>query len=111
MRHRVDLRCLSHRLIRGQPALRVNQVRGEDSVDECRLSQASLTCKQHERNVRLVRGRATDASEQRMRTDDDHVELETALQELVLDLAGDAVESDIRARANFLSSGRGDWGG
>ena len=107
----MNLRRLPDRLVRLQTPLRVDEVGGEDSVDECRLSQASLTCKQHERNVSTVRGRATDASEQRMRTDDDHVELETALQELVLDLAGDAVESDIRARANFLSSGRGDWGG
>ena len=30
-----------------------------------------------------------------VRTDDDHVELETTLQELVLDLRGDAVETDI----------------
>ena len=30
-----------------------------------------------------------------VRTDDDHVELETTLQELVLDLGGDAVETDV----------------
>ena len=41
------------------------------------------------------------------RTDDDHVELETTLQELVLNLRGDAVETDIRRRANLFGGGRG----
>ena len=35
-------------------------------------------------------------------TDHDHVELETTLQELVLNLLGDGVETDIRRRTNFL---------
>ena len=41
------------------------------------------------------------------RTNDDHVELETTLQELVLNLCGDAVETDIGAGANLF----GCWGG
>ena len=41
------------------------------------------------------------------RTDGDHVELEATLQELVLNLGGDAVETDIGAGANLF----GCWGG
>ena len=43
---------------------------------------------------------------ERARTDDDHVELEATLQELVLNLRGDAVETDILRRANLLCGGR-----
>ena len=39
------------------------------------------------------------------RTDGDHVELEATLQELVLDLRGDTVETDIRRGANLFSGG------
>ena len=35
-------------------------------------------------------------------TDHDHVELETTLQELVLNLLGDSVETDVGRRANFF---------
>ena len=56
-----------------------------------------------------------------MRTDDDHVELEATLQELVLDLLGDGVETDVGVGANLFSGGghcdakgkerRGGWAG
>ena len=42
-----------------------------------------------------------------VRTNDDDVELETALQELVLNLLGDGVEADVRVGTNLLSSGHG----
>jgi hypothetical protein len=45
-------------------------VRGEDGVDEGRLAQTGLT-------------------------DTDDIELEAALQELLLNLVGDAVETDV----------------
>jgi hypothetical protein len=41
----------------------------------------------------------------RTHTDDDDIELETALEELVLNLAGNAVKTDIGVRANLFSSG------
>ena len=41
------------------------------------------------------------------RTDGDHVELEATLQELVLNLRSDAVETDVRRRANLFRGGRG----
>lgn len=43
MRDGVDLSRLPDRLIRLQAALGVNQVRREDSVDQRRLSETSLT--------------------------------------------------------------------
>jgi hypothetical protein len=42
MRDGLNLCRLSHRLVRREAALRVNQVRRKDSVDERRLSQSSL---------------------------------------------------------------------
>ena len=44
------------------------------------------------------------------RTDDDHVELETTLQELVLNLLRDGVETDVGVGANLFSGG-GHCGG
>ena len=41
----------------------------------------------------------------KIRTDDDNVELEPALQELVLNLLGDGVETDIRLCTDFVSYG------
>ena len=44
------------------------------------------------------------------RTDDDHVELETTLQELVLNLLCDGIETDIRVCSDFFSwSGGHCW--
>ena len=40
-------------------------------------------------------------------TADDDVELETALQELVLNLLRDGVETDVRVGADLLSGGHG----
>lgn len=37
------------------------------------------------------------------RTDDDDVELETALQELVLDLLRDGIKTNVRGRAHFFN--------
>ena len=38
-------------------------------------------------------------------TDHDHVELETTLQELVLNLLGDSIETNIGVGANLFSGG------
>ena len=101
MRDGVNLRCLSYRLVRGEPSLGVNQVRRENSVDERRLSQTRLSCSLLSRYTA-----GGDSVRDWTPTDDDHVELEATLQELVLDLRGDAVETDVRRRANFLGGGR-----
>ena len=44
VRDGVNLSRLPDGLIRIEPALRVNEVRREDSVDERRLSKTGLTC-------------------------------------------------------------------
>lgn len=57
-------------LIRSHTTLRVDEVRCEDGVDQGRFAQTRLT-------------------------NADNVELETSLQQLLLDLGGDAVETDV----------------
>ena len=44
----------------------------------------------------------------RIRTNDDDVELETALQELVLNLLGDGVETDVGVGTDLFGGGRHD---
>lgn len=39
----------------------------------------------------------------KIHTDNDHVELETALQEFVLDLLGNGIETNVRSRTDFFS--------
>jgi hypothetical protein len=48
MRSNLDLSSLPHRLVGHKTALRVDKVRRENSVDERRLAQPSLTYKNHE---------------------------------------------------------------
>ncbi len=83
MRHGLDLGGLPDGLVVFESSLGVDKVRGEDGVDEGAFSQASLT-------------------------NNNHVELEAPLEELVLDLAGDGVETDVGRRANILSD-RHSW--
>lgn len=77
MRDRLNLRRLPDRLVRLKPSLRVDQVRREDGVDERRLAQSRLA-------------------------DDHDIKLESALEQLVLDLLRDGVETDIRRRTDLL---------
>jgi hypothetical protein len=65
-----------------QPALRVNEVRREDSVDQSALSEASLS-------------------------NNHDVELKASLEQLMLNLAGDGVETDVGRRPDFLNCGGG----
>lgn len=66
----VDLCGGAGLLVGGETTLGVDQVRGEDGVDEGRLAQTSLA-------------------------DTDDIELKAALEELLLNLLGDAVETDV----------------
>jgi hypothetical protein len=45
VRHGLNLGRRSHWLIRSKSSFRVDQVGGEDGVDECRLSKTGLTCR------------------------------------------------------------------
>jgi hypothetical protein len=49
VRHGLNLGRRSHWLIRSKSSFRVDQVGGEDGVDECRLSKTGLTCRQRVR--------------------------------------------------------------
>ena len=40
----MNFRCLSDLFVRSEPTFRINQVRREERVDQCRFSQTSLTC-------------------------------------------------------------------
>lgn len=109
--HGVDLGRLADGLVGGQATLAVDEVRGEDGVDECRLAEAGLSCA---RTTGSVLRATLDGGLRRLRlwlsacgchgcarsritrhTDADNVELEATLEEFLLDLRGDAVETDV----------------
>lgn len=77
MRDCLNFGRLANRFVVFKTTLRVDEVRSEDGVDERALPKSCLS-------------------------NDDDVELETPLEELVLNLAGDGVESNVRRRPNFL---------
>lgn len=81
MRNCLNLRGLPDRLIMFQATLGVDEVGGEDGVDESALAQTGLA-------------------------NNDDIELKSALEKFVLNLAGDGVKSDVRRGAYFFS-----WGG
>lgn len=82
MRDSLNFSRLPDWLIVLKTTLRVDEVRGEDSVDKGALSKTSLSY-------------------------DDYVELEAALQQLVLDLTSDRVEADIGGGADIFNSSGG----
>jgi hypothetical protein len=103
--NRVDLGGGSDDLLGLQTTLRLDEVGSEDGVDEGRLSKTSLACDggKHTKPVSYMLPKsmeygAMDAPIVGMvgkLTDTDYVELEATLQQLALDLAGDAVETDM----------------
>ena len=111
MRDRLNLRRLPDRLVRLKPTLRVDQVRRKDGVDERRLSETGLAwhcisgCKGSRSCTKL--------------TNADDIELEPPLDRLLLDLLGDAVETDVALGEDtlcglslgLLGSGVGHVGG
>jgi hypothetical protein len=74
----LDFSCLPDCLLRVEPALGLNQMGRENGVNQSRFSQSS-------------------------RADDYNVELETPLEQLVLDLLGNGVESNIGISPDFFS--------
>ena len=100
MRGRLNLGSLSDRIVRFQTTLGVDQVRRKNSVDERRLSKTGLPCVL---NVSWVVPRPTTPR----RTNDDDIELETTLQELVLNLLGNGVKPDIGSSTNFFDCSGG----
>lgn len=80
VRDGLDLSSRANRLIRSHATLGIDEVRRKDGIDECRLAQSRLT-------------------------DTDDIELEPALQQLLLNLRCDAVEADVTARIDRLGWG------
>lgn len=101
MRNSLDLCRLSDRLVSFQTALGVNQVRRENSVDERRLSETRLPyiLNHYVDNPTFLRTLRP--------TNDDDIELEATLQELVLDLLGDGVKTDVGSSADFFDCNGG----
>lgn len=92
MRHRLDLSRRADGLIRGHTALRVDQVRGENRVDQGRLPQTGLTC------IPISYARTPTFLFPAVHTNNHHIELEATLQQLFLNLLRDAVETDMALR-------------
>jgi hypothetical protein len=100
-------------------AFRVDEVRCKERVDERRLAEAGLACeagnaKQVGQLPRRCEGRLAagarrasgegELQDRDTRTDDDHIELKAALQELVLDLLRDSCIVSSRSRSQVSTS-------
>ena len=73
----------------------------EDSINQGRLSKSGLSLPPQVQPSKFLAKR--DVYEwTRIRTNDDDIELETALQKLMLNLLSDTIETDIRARTDFF---------
>jgi hypothetical protein len=96
MRDGLDFRGLPHRFIRPEPPLRLDQVRSKNGVHERGFPKSRLPC---QKNLALkhtedTEGRKSIFFKTRL-TDDNNIELETPLEQLVLDLLCDRVETDV----------------
>lgn len=125
MRNGLDLGGRTDGLVGSQTTLGIDQVRGEDGVNQSRLSQTSLTCYSTKIHGQFsIRRFATcfhfpkrggGITAHISRTNTHHVELETALQQLPLNLRGNTVETDMAAREDSSRrrarrSSRGHYG-
>lgn len=100
----LDLGGGSNRLVRSQATFRVNEVGSEDGIDQGRFPETSLAL--------MRRSVQSQCRQGGRRTNADDVELETSLEQLLLDLRGDAVETDVASGENSipLVHGRGHFG-
>ena len=74
------------------------------------FSETSLTCKWRSIEQSYSSFTPQKTREKRMiRTDDDDIKLETTLQELVLNLLGDGIETNIRSRTDFFNVDGGHY--
>lgn len=91
VRNGLDFRCGAHWLIGSETTLGVDQVGCEDSVNQCGFTQTGLSwireCKSAHNRMKTGVGF--------VHTDTHDIELETALQQLPLNLGSDAVETNM----------------
>lgn len=107
MRDRLDFGGRAHGLIGGKAALGVDQVGREDGVDQCGLAQTGLSCIKE-----LSNDQDEPCEKDSARTNTHHIKLETTLQQLPLNLGGDAIETDMAVGEDggLLTRGRGGSG-
>lgn len=79
-------------------------MRGENGVDECRLSQPGLAYLGVKRGEYQPLYVLYDSWGKKRLTDDDNIELEPAFEQLALNLAGNRVKADVRRRTDLFSS-------
>lgn len=100
VRNGLDFGGLADDLFGVKSTLGLDKVGGKDGVDQGRLSETSLAfegvaqdalVEATRRHIATAEGKRNN----RQLTDTDDIELETALEELALDLGGDAVETDV----------------
>lgn len=92
----LDLGGRSDGLIGGETALGIHQVGGEDGVDEGGFPQSGLSCREE---ISPTCSPIHDSiRSSTIHTDTHDIELETALEQLALDLGSDAVEPHMTAR-------------
>lgn len=96
----LNLGGCANMLVRCETALGIDQVGSKDRVDQSRLSETSLTLIVQE--LKLAKGSTFPGGHRvqssAARTNANDVELESTLQELPLNLRGDAVETDMALR-------------
>lgn len=103
VRNGLDLGSRTDGLVGSQTTLGIDQVRGEDGVNQSRLSKTGLTYLPHKnpRSVKFSRSHSEKGgpiTAYISLTNTHHVELETALQQLPLNLRSNTVETDMAAR-------------
>ena len=84
-------------IVRSSATFGVKEMRSEDRVDQCRFSQTSLAFSSLISRY-SVGGLRAGKDCRFVLTNADDVELEATLQELALNLRGDAVETDMALR-------------
>lgn len=98
----LDLGGRADNLVGLESTLGLDEVRGEDGVDQSRLSEARLTCIPRDTSIPVC-GRGRSGAINRVLaieatgrlTDTDNIELEAAFEKLALNLGRDAVETDM----------------
>lgn len=114
MRYGLNLRRLPDRLVRRQPAFRIDQVWRKNSIDKRRLSESSLAySKKYKKNTRPERERKRDRkksapkfisrkNERKHRTNKNDIKLKPALEQLMFDLLRNGVEPHVRLCSDFF---------
>lgn len=97
MRHSLNFCGLSDWLVYGESTLAVNEVCGENSIDQSRFPE---TCLSYPQKSSLV---PVSSRERGKFTNTNNVELKASFQQLSLDLACNGIETDIAPQRSDFS--------